>query len=294
MKREEDVILIAGPTASGKTSLAIKTAQASDAVVINADSMQVYRDLRVITARPSKEEEAQAQHFGFGTIDACESYSVAQWLADLKGMLATSKLKGKRIVLVGGTGLYFNALLNGLSPIPSIAPEIREKWRRLSDENSTMLHDELILRDRKMADQLEPGDLQRIVRALEVVDSTGYSLLDWQREKGQPFFEPTTRIAKYLLLPERSLLHERINQRFDMMVGQGALEEVAALKARNLDSELPAMKAIGVPQLGSHLVGNLSLEDAIEQAKAATRQYAKRQMTWFRNSFDGDWAQIRS
>lgn len=293
MKREEDIILIAGPTASGKTAFAIDVAKASDAVILNADSMQVYRDLRVVTARPSEAEEAEVPHYGFGQIDAARAYSVTQWLDDTRQLIETNGLANRRLVFVGGTGLYFNALLEGLSPVPQIDPAVRERWREAaSSMGADELYRALESRDAGLARMLEPTDRQRIIRGLEVIESTGKSLLEWQRQKGEPFFPPDTRFAKLLLMPDRKVVHERINRRFERMIGEGAVEEVQALLARQLDPGLPAMKAIGVPQLAAYLSGELALEDAIERAKAATRQYAKRQGTWFRNSFDDSWEQI--
>ncbi len=292
MKVEEDVVLIAGPTASGKTRLAIEIARSNDGVIINADSMQVYADLRIITARPSEDEEAQASHVLFGHVDASEHYSVARWLEDVAAWRADNA-SGRKLIFVGGTGLYFNALLEGLSPVPSIDPGVRDKWRTESNELSAVaLHDLLLGIDPDMARQLEPSDTQRIVRALEVIESTGRSLQDWQKEKGEPMFGAEVPIARFLKMPDRALLHERINQRFDQMIGAGAMKEVEQLVARKLDPTLPAMKAIGVPQLAAVLRGEMSEAEAIEKAKAATRQYSKRQSTWFRNSFDDGWTKI--
>lgn len=289
---DEDVLLIAGPTASGKTGLSIDAANANDAVIINADSMQGYADLQVITARPSPEEMSLAPHHLFGHVDAGEAYSVARWLEDVRQLL-NGDLKGRKLIFVGGTGLYFNALLEGLSPVPPVDEKIRDKWRIAGKLISPPeLHKELTRLDPDMARELRPSDPQRVIRALEVFESTGRSLLEWQQEKGQPFFQPEVSIRKLLLMPERSLLHERINLRFDQMVDAGALDEVERLLKRKLDPKLPAMKAIGVPHLGEYLAGREPLAEAIEKAKAATRQYAKRQSTWFRNSFGDGWEQV--
>jgi len=291
MQFDEDVLLIAGPTASGKTGLAIRAAQENDAVVINADSMQVYSDLRVITARPSNEEIASAPHQLFGHVDGSVAYSVARWLEDLQRIIEEQGLASRKLIFVGGTGLYFNALLEGLSPVPSIDDKVREKWR-VSGQfiSASELHKELQRLDSGMARELRESDRQRVIRALEVVESTGRSLLDWQKEKGEPFFNANLSVGKVLLMPDRALLHERINQRFDQMVAEGALDEVKLLLERRLDPSLPVMKAIGVPHLSQYFNGNEPLEEAIEKAKAATRQYAKRQSTWFRNSFGEGWA----
>ena len=292
---DEDVLLIAGPTASGKTGLSIRVARENDAVILNTDSMQVYSGLQVITARPSEEEVKQAPHFLFGHVDGGSAYSVAQWLEDLRACIDENKLRRRKLIFVGGTGLYFNALLEGLSPVPPIDEAIRQKWRQAGRERSgAELHEALRSLDPSMAKQLRESDRQRVVRALEVFESTGKSLLEWQQEKGNPFFGKDVSVRKLLIMPERALLHERINLRFDLMMEQGALEEVRDLLTRDLDPKLPVMKAIGVPHLGEYLTDQCSLEQAIEKAKAASRQYAKRQSTWFRNSFDEGWETISS
>ena len=292
---DEDVLLIAGPTASGKTALSIDAAQHNDAVIINTDSMQVYADLRVISARPSAEETAQAPHFMFGHVDGGTAYSVAQWLYDLSACLEQCDLRNRKLIFVGGTGLYFNALLQGLSPVPQIDEKVREKWRIAGQFISgPELHKELQRLDPEMARQLRESDRQRVTRALEVYESTGTSLLEWQKKKGEPYFPRHVSFRKVLVMPERARLHERINLRFDLMIENGAMEEVKSLIARDLDPTLPVMKAIGVPHLASYLKGECNLPEAVEKAKAASRQYAKRQSTWFRNSFDDGWETISS
>ncbi|MEM9331614.1 MAG: tRNA (adenosine(37)-N6)-dimethylallyltransferase MiaA [Pseudomonadota bacterium] len=291
MKIEEDVILIAGPTASGKTGLAIDLAKSHGAIILNTDSMQVYSDLRILSARPTDEEEKQAPHLLFGHVSGDQPYSVAHWKEDVASVLKQEADRKRPLVFVGGTGLYFNALLHGLSPIPDIKPEIREKWRArsLNPGSGDELFDRLLELDRSMADRLRPSDTQRIVRALEVIESTGVSLSVWQTQKGVPLFSANHKIKKLLLMPDRSVVHERINHRFEQMVEQGGISEVKTLMEKGLNAEVPVMKAIGVPQLISYLKAELSLEAAIEKSKAATRQYAKRQSTWFRNSFGADW-----
>ncbi|MEM7215068.1 MAG: tRNA (adenosine(37)-N6)-dimethylallyltransferase MiaA [Pseudomonadota bacterium] len=288
MKIEEDIILIAGPTASGKTGIAIEIAQANNAVIFNADSMQVYRDLRIITARPDPEEEAAASHHLFGYKDAADIFSVAQWLEDVEPLMLCVLAENRKIVFVGGTGLYFNALLNGLSPMPEVNPEVRKRWRN-NQTHTEVLHQELKNKDPVAAGKLLSSDRQRIIRALEIFESTGKSIISWQEEKGVSIIPENIGLKHLLLMPERPLLHERINHRFDLMVEGGGIEEVQKLLRRNLDLSLPAMKAIGVPQISEYLEGEVSLEEAIEKAKAATRQYAKRQSTWFRNTFDDQW-----
>ncbi|MEM7068026.1 MAG: tRNA (adenosine(37)-N6)-dimethylallyltransferase MiaA [Pseudomonadota bacterium] len=289
MKVDEDIVLIAGPTASGKTGLAIEIANANNGVIINADSMQIYSDLRIITARPSAKEEASAPHYLFGFKSGAEAFSVAQWLAAVEALLSQFRGEGLKLIFVGGTGLYFNALINGLSPVPEIDPAIRNKWRDASDVATEDLHKELSALDELAAIQLRTSDRQRIIRALEVYESSGKSIFDWQEEQGEPLLTSELNLKKLLLMPERKLLHERINLRFDLMIDEGAIREVELLVDQKLDPKLPVMKAIGVPQIASYLRDEVSLEDAIEKAKAATRQYAKRQSTWFRNSFDGGW-----
>lgn len=290
LKFDEDVILIAGPTASGKTALAIEIAKANHAEIINTDSMQVYQELQVITARPSAEEEAECPHHLFGYISGREDYSVGRWLEDAEKTLNSCRSNGNKTVFVGGTGLYFNNLIGGLSPIPEIEPEIRDKWRNGFPGSVDELHQQLARLDPKMASLLEPADRQRITRALEVIESTGKSISFWQNLPVKPVLPETLGIKKILLMPERTLLHERIEKRFDQMVDTGGLDEVAYLLEQEISADKPIMKAIGVPQLASYLRKECTLSAAVEKAKAATRQYAKRQSTWFRNSFDSSWS----
>lgn len=286
MKLNEDIILIAGPTASGKTSASISLAQDNDAVIINADSMQVYEDLQIVSARPSAEEVDQAPHYLFGHMSGNQSYSVAHWLDDVRPLMEMFISENRKMIFVGGTGLYFNALTDGISPMPDIDEKIRKKLRAMEDVPSEELHK---LLDEKAAKELRPSDKQRIKRALEVYQSTGKSIVDWQMEKGRPLIPECLTVKKFLVMPPRATIHERINMRFDMMVEEGALQEIRALLKKGFPQTAPVMKAIGVPQLAAHLAGEMLLEDAIEKAKAATRQYAKRQSTWFNNSFGEGW-----
>jgi len=287
MEIKQKVILIAGPTASGKTSHAIRLAQANDAVIINTDSMQIYADLRIITARPDDEELASAPHHLFGFARGDQPYSVAHWLQDVEPLLKQFLEESHKVIFVGGTGLYFNALLEGFSPMPDIKDDIRQKWRA-DDLTADLLHEALSELDPIAAKELRPSDRQRMIRALEVFESTGRSILDWQKEKDEPLLKGLD-VCKILIMPERSLLHERINLRFDQMVKEGAVQEVDALLAKDLPPSASVMKAIGVPQFKAYLADEISLQEAIEKAKAATRQYAKRQCTWFNNSFDDEW-----
>jgi tRNA dimethylallyltransferase len=278
-----EIILIAGPTASGKSALALALAEKLGGVIVNADSMQVYRDLRIITARPSAADERRAPHRLYGHVDAGENFSVGRWCEEAAAALAVTQRTARAAVIVGGTGLYFNALTRGLAAVPPIPPEIRDEVRaRLASDGVAALHTELKWRDPAAAARLMPGDRARITRALEVVLATGRSLLDWH-EVNKPAGLDATRAAKVFLTPERDELLRRIGERFDAMMAAGALEEVRALAARNLDPDLPAMKAHGVPWLIRHLNGEIALDRAVEEAKRDTRQYTKRQATWFRN-----------
>ena len=276
-------VLIAGPTASGKSALALELALAAGGVVINADSMQVYRDLRIITARPTLGDEAQVPHRLYGHVDAAVNFSAGAWVGDAARALEEAKAEGRVPIFIGGTGLYFKALTAGLSVVPPIPASVRDDVRgRLERNGVEALHAELARRDPRAAERLNLRDRTRIARALEVVEATGRSLLDWHHE-GQPPLLPRDSFRAVFLAPERDELYARIEARFDVMLGAGALEEVARLAARNLDPLLPAMKAHGVPALIRHLRGELTLEQAATIGRADTRHYAKRQFTWFRH-----------
>lgn len=276
-------VLIAGPTASGKSALALELALAAGGVVINADSMQVYRDLRIITARPTLGDEAQVPHRLYGHVDAAVNFSAGAWVGDAAKALEAAKAEGRLPIFIGGTGLYFKALTAGLSVVPPIPLEVREDVRaRLERNGVEALHDELAASDPRAAERLNRRDRTRIARALEVVEATGRSLLDWHHE-GQPPLLPKDSFRAVFLAPERDELYARIDARFDAMLGAGAREEAVRLAARNLDPLLPAMKAHGVPALIRHLRGELSLEQAATIGRADTRHYAKRQFTWFRH-----------
>jgi len=278
-----EIILIAGPTASGKSALAMTLAEKRGGVVINADSMQVYRDLRIITARPSLDDERRVPHRLYGHVDAAENFSVGRWCEEAAAALAVAQRTDRTAILVGGTGLYFSTLTRGLAAVPPIPAEIREQVRaRLNSDGVAALHAELKWRDPAAAARLMPGDRARIARALEVVLATGRSLLDWHDDNKPPGLD-AAQAAKVFLMPDRDELLRRIDARFDAMMAAGALDEVRALAARQLDPALPAMKAHGVPWLIRHLAGEITLEHAVEEAKRDTRQYTKRQATWFRN-----------
>ena len=279
-------MLIAGPTASGKSALALALAERLGGVAINADSMQVYRDLRIITARPAPEEEARVPHRLYGHVDAAENYSVGRWLADVQPVLEETRAAGRAAIFVGGTGLYFKALTQGLSAVPPIPDEIRTRIRaRLEMEGPAALHAELARRD--PATPLKPSDRTRIARALEVLEATGRTLIDWHRDGLPPLIEASNAV-KVFLAPERDQLRRRIDERFDAMLAKGAFDEVRALAARKLDPLLPAMKAHGVPWLIRHLAGEITLAEAADGAKMDTRRYTKRQFTWVRHQLP-DW-----
>ncbi len=276
-------MLIAGPTASGKSALALELAQKTGGIVINTDSMQVYRDLRIITARPTPEEEAMVPHRLYGHVDASVNFSAGAWVADAGKALAEARAEKRLAIFIGGSGLYFKALTRGLSAVPPIPPETREAVRaRLERDGVEALHAELAGRDPVSAERLKPRDRTRIARALEVVEATGRALPDWHRE-GLPPLLPPGQFSALFLAPERDQLYARIDARFDLMLGAGALDEVEALAARKLDPLLPAMKAHGVPALVRYLAGEITREAASEIGRADTRHYAKRQFTWFRH-----------
>jgi tRNA dimethylallyltransferase len=276
-------VLIAGPTASGKSALALEFADKARGVIINADSMQVYRDLRIITARPSLAEEARVAHRLYGHVDAAANFSVGAWVGDASAALAEARAQNQLPIFVGGSGLYFKALTRGLSAVPPIPPEIREGVRaRLERDGVEALHTELARRDPQSAERLKPRDRTRIARALEVIEATGRSRGVWHRDGLPPLLPPGTFTAVFLA-PDRDQLYARIDARFDTMIKDDAVAEIAALAARHLDPQLPVMKAHGVPPLIRHLRGEITLEEAAVIGRADTRHYAKRQFTWFRH-----------
>jgi tRNA dimethylallyltransferase len=245
-------------------------------VVINADALQVYRDLRILSARPSAQDEARVPHRLYGHVAAEQPYSVAVWVAEARAEIEAAWGRGLIPIVTGGTGLYFRALEQGLAPVPPIPAEVRGHWRGFAGD----LHAELARRDPEMAAKLQPADRQRITRALEVIDATGRSLLDWQREGQGGAALAGVEVERIFLDVPRAELRARADRRFDAMMATGALDEARALM--HLDPSLPIMRAIGLPELIAHLKGETTLEDAITRAKAATRQYIKRQSTWWR------------
>jgi tRNA dimethylallyltransferase len=288
---EPKIIFIAGPTASGKSALALALAEKLGGTIINADSMQVYRDLRIITARPTPEEEAQAPHRLYGHVDAAENFSVGRWCTEVADVLAATPRESGAAIVVGGTGLYFKALTQGLAAVPPIPAQIRNDVRtRLASDGVEALHAELMRRDPVTAARLMPGDRARVTRALEVILATGRSILQWH-ESNMPARVDAALAAKVFLMPDRDALLRRIDARFDTMMAAGAMDEVRALAGRHLDPNLPAMKAHGVPWLLRHLNGEIALAEAIAGGKRDTRQYTKRQATWFRSQLpDFAWA----
>lgn len=279
------VALIAGPTASGKTALALALARRTDCVIVNADSAQVYADLPILSAAPSAEEIAAAPHRLFGYRDGAQGCSAADWAADARVEVEAAWAAERLPVLVGGTGLYLNTLLFGIAPIPAIPSEIREEIRAMAVADA---HVDLKTLDPEMAARLNPTDTTRVGRALEVVRATGRSIAAWREERVGGIARDIT-LAPLLLLPPRDWLYARCDARFAAMVEAGALEEVRALLSRNLHPDTPVMRAIGVPELAAHIRGELTLGDAIALASQSTRRYAKRQFTWFRGQSPADW-----
>ncbi|CAN7352290.1 tRNA (adenosine(37)-N6)-dimethylallyltransferase MiaA [Rhizobium sp. LjRoot98] len=285
----QDAILITGPTASGKSALAVALAKQHNGVVVNADSMQVYDTLHVLTARPFETDMQGVVHHLYGHVPVSQHYSTGEWFRDAVEVLQAVRSAGKIPVFVGGTGLYFKALTGGLSDMPPVPETIRDDVRRrLLTEGPEALHAILTERDPETAAILRPGDGQRIARALEIFEATSQSIRVFQARQG-PVAIDLERAMKIVVLPERALLRQRIDRRFAGMLKSGAVEEVEALLSLDLKPEMPAMKAIGVPQIAAFLSGTMSKAEVIETSSAATRQYAKRQMTWFRNQLDESW-----
>ena len=282
---EPPILIVAGPTASGKSALALAIAESCGGAVINADSMQVYRDLRVLTARPGAAAEARAPHRLYGVIDAAEACSAGRWRALALAEIAAARAAGRLPVLVGGTGLYLHALVHGLAPIPPVPAAVRADARALHAElGGPAFHARLAARDPESAARLHAEDAQRLVRAWEVLAATGRTLGDWQRT---PASGEVGAVSAVLLLPPRAALYAAIDARFTAMMDDGAVDEVRALLARNLPAELPAMKAVGVREIAALLAGRATREEAIAAVQQATRHYAKRQITWLRHRMAG-------
>ena len=284
------VWLIAGPTASGKSALAVALARREGGEVVNADSMQLYADLRVLTARPSAQEAAQAPHHLYGIADAADAWSAGRWLAAATATLAEIAARGRTAVVVGGTGLYFRALTQGLADIPPVPAEVRAAVEaRFDAGGEAAFRQALRGHDPAAEARIFPGDRQRLVRALAVAEASGRSLSGWQAQTRPPLAPDAYRAL--VLEPPRPALYARCDARLAAMVGAGALDEARALLARGLDPGLPLMKAVGLRELGRHLSGELSLDQATRLAAQETRRYAKRQLTWFRNQTP-DWPRL--
>jgi tRNA dimethylallyltransferase len=279
----DGLIVIAGPTASGKSALALRVAEAERGVVINADSMQLYRELRILTARPTPADEARVPHRLYGVLDAEDPASAGRWLELAGAAISEATAEGRTAVVVGGTGLYLHALLHGLAPVPDIPAAIRSAARaRLATLGPVAFHAELARIDPVVAGRLRPTDRQRLLRAYEVVAGTGCSLAAWQEASPLRVKLPERQLG-IVLLPPRAPLCERIERRLHQMIEHGALAELEALRRRCLDPGLPLMKAVGIPELLAHVAGKVDLETALHRAVVQTRRYAKRQSTWLRH-----------
>jgi tRNA dimethylallyltransferase len=285
MNTKAPLVVIAGPTASGKSALALALSRLTPATIINADASQVYRDLRIVSARPSVDDIAQAPHSLFGYLDGTENCSAARWSEDAKTAISEAQDAGRLPVLVGGTGLYLRTLLDGMAPVPDIDPAIRTDIRSLTASEA---HLALLEFDPAAAAKLNPNDTTRVARALEVVRSTGRRLDEWQKVRAGGI-GATVNIAAMILLPPRDWLRERCDTRFNWMLENGAIAEVEALIARRIDLNLPVMRAIGVAEIARIIADPANRTRYAEEAKAATRQYAKRQYTWFRNQSPQEW-----
>lgn len=286
-----EAVLIAGPTASGKSRFALDLARRHGGVVVNADAMQVYGELRLLTARPSPDDEAEVPHRLYGHVPAATRYSVGRWLKDVAGVLDEARERGWLLIIAGGTGLYFKALTEGLAAIPVIPAEVRERIAQEADGLSgEELHKRLTASDPEDAAAIRPSDRARILRALEVFEATGRALIAWQKRPVSPLIE-AAKTARIVLDCDRPVLHERIAVRAAQMIKDGAMEEARVLGDLGLSPDLPAMKAIGVRELLDHIAGKVSLDEAIAGMKTETRRYAKRQMTWFRHQM-ADWVRV--
>lgn len=284
------VALIAGPTASGKSAAALALAEATGGTVVNADASQVYADLRLLSARPSLEEETRAPHRLFGYLDGAESCSAARWAADAAATVDDAHARGSLPILVGGTGLYIRTLLDGIAPIPTIDPAIRAEVRALPVATA---HARLADVDPAAAVRLHPADTTRVARALEVALSTGRLLAAWQADRAGGIADRVA-LAPLILLPDRATLVARCDARLAEMFDGGAIDEVERLLARRLPPDTPVLRAIGVPEIAGYLAGAWSRDEALAHARVATRRYAKRQYTWFRHQPPSEWPRIES
>jgi tRNA dimethylallyltransferase len=281
--------LIAGPTASGKSALALALAERRNGTIINADSAQVYRDLRIVTARPAGDEEARAPHRLYGYRDGAEPCSAADWAADAQTAIAEAHHEARLPILVGGTGLYIRTLLEGIAPVPAIEPEVRSQVRALPVAEA---YAALSSEDPAAAARLRPTDSSRVARALEVIRSTGRPLSRWQEER-RGGIGGTVALRPLILLPPRKQLYQRCDERFEEMMSGEGLAEVSSLLERGLDSSLPVMRAIGVREIAAFIRGETTREEALEAGRAATRRYAKRQYTWFEHQPPPEWPRLR-
>lgn len=289
-KKPLPLIVIAGPTASAKSALAVALSRLLPVTIINADASQVYRDLNIVSARPSDAELREAPHRLFGHVDGADSYSAARWGEDARIAIAKVRDSWRIPVLVGGTGMYLRTLIDGIAPVPEIDVDIRASVRAMPLPEAYAALGEA---DPAAAARLSPNDTTRVARALEVVRSTGRTLGEWQAERNGGI-GGAVRIVPMILLPTREWLFERCDRRFESMMEAGAIDEVEALIARRLDPSLPVMRAIGVPEIGAFLGGVMSRSEAIAAGQLATRQYAKRQYTWFRNQPPADWLRVEA
>jgi tRNA dimethylallyltransferase len=283
------LVLIAGPTASGKSALAFALAQQINGVIVNADSAQVYRDFNILSASPTSDEQRAAEHRLYGVQDGALPCSAADWAAMAKREIADIHASGRTPILVGGTGLYLRTLLEGIAPVPAIDPDVRARVRRAPIEENRA---KLATLDPSAAERLNPGDTARINRALEVILSTGRTLGEWQRQR-EGGIGGEVELRPLILLPPRKWLYARCDERFAHMIDQGAVAEVEALLARRLNPNLPVMRAIGVRELSAYLLGQSSLDEAIAAGQQATRRYAKRQYTWFAHQPPADWPRFQ-
>ena len=291
---QKSAVLIAGPTASGKSQRALEIAATRDGVVVNADSMQVYRELTVLSARPSPTDEAIAPHRLYGHVGAATRYSVGAWLADVAPVVSEARRQGRLVVFVGGTGLYFKALTEGLATVPPIPAAIGERVAaEVAGLDSEAMHARLAALDPEDAAEVRPSDRSRILRALEVFATTGRPLASWKRMAGGPPVVDPDTAERLVLAVEMPEIHRRIAMRADAMVRGGGIEEARALVGLGLDPAMPAMKAIGVREFAAYLAGDMSLEEALTAIKTETRRYAKRQMTWIRTQM-ADWTRLAS